>query len=115
MFKSPIRLTARPSVQPRWGEWLRLRDERPALNADGAVSWPNGEPLRLSVGAVDAIIIIVIVISGCVGTSCHARNISWRMGAPRHRCEPALWETTSGIGVVALLPLQGRGRRDCEL
>jgi hypothetical protein len=28
MFKALIRLTMAPSVQTRWGEWLRPRDER---------------------------------------------------------------------------------------
>jgi LytTr DNA-binding domain len=105
MFKSLIRLTADPFVQPRWGEWLRLRDEKSAAKAGGTVAWPDGEPLRLSVGAVYAIAAILIVISGYVGTFSHARDISWRMGAPRNLWEPALWETTSGIVVVALLPL----------
>jgi hypothetical protein len=109
MFKSLIRLTADPSVQPRWGQWLRLRDERSAANAGGTVSWPNGEPLRLSIGAVYTIVIILIVISAWVGTFSHARDISWRMGAPRNLWEPALWEATSGLVVVALLPLARTG------
>jgi len=35
----------------------------------------------------------------------NARDIAWRMGAPHNIWEPALWEVTSGIVVVALLPL----------
>jgi hypothetical protein len=68
MFKSLIRLTPAPSVQPRWGEWLRLRDERPEVDAGGTVSWMDGAPLRLSFGAVYAIVTILIAISGCAGT-----------------------------------------------
>jgi hypothetical protein len=38
-----------------------------------------------------------------------ARDISWRLGAPHNLWEPALWNATSGIVVVALLPLIRRG------
>jgi LytTr DNA-binding domain len=105
MFKSQIRQTVDPSVQPRWGEWLRPRDERSVVNAGGTVSWPKGGTLRLPAHAVYAIVITLIAISGCVGAFSHARDISWRMGAPRNLWEPALWEATSGLVVMALLPL----------
>ena len=109
MFKWLIRPIEDLSVETRWGKWVRSRDERSATGAGGTVSWPSGTPLRLSAQAVYAIITILIVISGCVNTFSAARDIAWRMGAPRNLWEPALWEITSGIVTISLLPLARTG------
>ena len=38
-----------------------------------------------------------------------ARDIGWRLGTPHNLWEPALWEITSSIVVVALVPLARYG------
>jgi hypothetical protein len=77
--------------------------------ASGARSWASGETTRLSASVAYAIVIALIAISDVVNTFSSARDISWRMGAPHNLWEPALWMLTSGIVIVALLPLARRG------
>ena len=105
MIKSLIQLAARPAVQPLWGGWFGPRDKQPVTRTNGSVSWSDGAGTRLPVGAAYAIVTVLIVISCYVGALSTARDVSWRLGAPHNLWEPALWHCTSGIVVVALLPL----------
>jgi hypothetical protein len=109
MIRSIIQFAAPPSVQPRWDGWFRPRDKSSVAKASGALSWASGESTRLSASVAYAIVIVLIAISDVVNTFSSARDISWRMGAPHNLWEPALWMLTSGIVVVALLPLARRG------
>jgi hypothetical protein len=109
MFKSLIRLTIPAYVQPRWGEWLRLRDEWRATGTGGSTPRTDGGTSPLSGRAAYAIVTILIVLSACVGTFSNARDISWRHGTPYNLWEPALCESTSAIVIVVLLPLARRG------
>ena len=109
MIRSIIQFAAPPSVQPRWDGWFRPRDKSSVAKASGALSWASGETTRLSASVAYAIVIVLIVISDVVNTFSSARDISWRLGAPHNLWEPALWMSTSGIVVVALLPLARRG------
>jgi DNA-binding LytR/AlgR family response regulator len=49
------------------------------------------------------------MVSCCVSMFSSARDISWRLGTPHNLWEPALWNGTSMIVVMALLPLVRRG------
>jgi hypothetical protein len=109
MIRSLIQFAAPPSVQPRWEGWFRRRDKSSVAKASGARSWASGETTRLSASVAYAIVIALIAISDVVNTFSSARDISWRMGAPHNLWEPALWMLTSGIVIVALLPLARRG------
>ena len=109
MIRSIIQFAAPPSVQPRWDGWFRPRDKSSVAKASGALSWASGETTRLSASVAYAIVIVLIAISDVVNTFSSARDISWRMGAPHNLWEPALWMLTSGIVIVALLPLARRG------
>jgi hypothetical protein len=109
MIRSIIQFAAPPSVQPRWDGWFRRRDKSSVAKASGARSWASGETTRLSASVAYAIVIALIAISDVVNTFSSARDISWRMGAPHNLWEPALWMLTSGIVIVALLPLARRG------
>jgi hypothetical protein len=109
MIRSIIQFAAPPSVQPRWDGWFRPRDKSSVAKASGARSWASGETTRLSASVAYAIVIALIAISDVVNTFSSARDISWRMGAPHNLWEPALWMLTSGIVIVALLPLARRG------
>jgi hypothetical protein len=109
MIRSLIQFAAPPSVQPRWDGWFRRRDKSSVAKASGARSWASGETTRLSASVAYAIVIALIAISDVVNTFSSARDISWRMGAPHNLWEPALWMLTSGIVIVALLPLARRG------
>lgn len=60
---------------------------------------------RLSSSAVYAIVIGLITVSCIVNVFSNARDIAWRLGTPHNFWEPALWEFTSGVVIVALLPL----------
>jgi len=109
VIKSLIQLAARSSVQPEWDGWFRPRDEQPATRASGGTPWTNGVDAELSVRAVYAVVATLVAASCFVGTFSNSRDISWRMGSPHNLWEPALWEGTSGIVFVALLPLIRRG------
>jgi hypothetical protein len=109
MFKSLIRLTIHPSVQTRWGEWLRPRDEWRAVRTSGSLSSTDGGYVPGSARTAYAIVTILTVLSAGVGTFSHARDISWRLGTPHNLWEPALWEMTSVTVILALLPLARRG------
>lgn len=109
MIRSIIQFAAPPSVQLRWDGWFRPSDKSSVAKASGALSWASGESTRLSASVAYAIVIVLIAISDVVNTFSSARDISWRMGAPHNLWEPALWMLTSGIVVVALLPLARRG------
>ncbi|MGA7805897.1 LytTR family DNA-binding domain-containing protein [Bradyrhizobium sp.] len=104
MLRSLFQLAAPSSVQSRWDEWLVSGDEKQGAGTSGA------DP-RLAVPGVYAIVTALIVISNCVGTFSIARDIAWRLGAPHNLWEPALWEITSGIVIIALLPLARTGAR----
>jgi len=69
----------------------------------------SGGDGRLSVAAIYAVTAGLVVASTIVGTFSGARDISWRLGSPHNFWEPALWNGTSGIVVLALLPLVRRG------
>jgi DNA-binding LytR/AlgR family response regulator len=109
MLRSLIQLSAPSAVQPKWGEWLRRRDDRrdetSARRASGAAGGTNEQ---LSVGTVYGIAILLIAVANAVNTFSNARDISWRLGTPHNLWEPALWEITSGLVVMALLPIARR-------
>jgi DNA-binding LytR/AlgR family response regulator len=109
MLRSLIQPAAPASVQPRWGGWLRRRDETPAAKTSGTAAQPSGVDARLPSSAVYAIVTLLIALSCTVNIFSHARDISWRLGTPHNLWEPALWEFTSGLVVVALVPLARRG------
>jgi LytTr DNA-binding domain len=97
------------SAKPEWDRWFGPRDERAVAKASGGTQWPSGVDARLSVRAVYAIVVALIAASCLVGTFSAARDVSWRISAPHNLWEPALWHCTSGIVIVALLPLARRG------
>jgi hypothetical protein len=107
-MKSLIQFTANPSVQRRWGEWLRPRDEPSPTGTDGARAQPGGEA-QLSVRTVYLVCILLFVFSAVVGTFSSARDIAWRFASPQNLWEPAMWETTSHVVSFALLPLARYG------
>jgi len=109
MLRSLIQLAAPASVQPRWGGWLRRRDETPASRTNGTAAQPGGVDARLPSFAVYAIVILLIAISCTVNTFSNARDIAWRLSTPHNLWEPALWEITSGVVMAALVPLARRG------
>jgi hypothetical protein len=108
MIRSLIQFTAHPSVQRRWGEWLRPRDEPWPAGTAGAMARSDGNT-RLSARTVYMVGIFLLVFSAVVGTFSSARDIAWRLAGPQNLWEPALWETTSLIVAIALLPLARTG------
>ena len=113
MIKSLIQLAARTSVQPQWDGRLGRRDEpsgaRVRAVASGDTWWTDGVDGRLSVRAIYVIVIGLVVASTVVTIFSTARDISWRLGSPHNLWEPKLWNVTSGIVGVAVLPLARRG------
>jgi hypothetical protein len=93
------------SAKPERDGWFGPCDERVVAKASGGTPWPSGVDAGLSVRAVYAIVGAMVAASCLVGTFSTARDVSWRMGVPHNLWEPALWYCTSGIVVVALLPL----------
>jgi hypothetical protein len=105
MLRSLIQPAQHPPVQTGRDEWLRGRDEAESARPSGEPKQTSGGELRLSTAMVYAIVMILIAISCAVNTFSDARDFAWRLGAPHNIWEPALWELTSAIVVVALLPL----------
>jgi DNA-binding LytR/AlgR family response regulator len=64
---------------------------------------------RLPARTVYIVVILLLVFSAVVGTFSSARDIAWRLVSPRNLWEPALWETTSLVVAIALLPVARRG------
>jgi len=108
VIKSLIQLAARGGVQPAWDRWFRPRDEQPGMRVSGEVSRTGGVGTQLSVGAVYAVVASLVVASAIVSTFSAARDVSWRLATPHNLWEPALWNATGAIAVLALLPLVRR-------
>jgi DNA-binding LytR/AlgR family response regulator len=109
VIKSLIQRAARTSVQPQWDGWFARRDERSRAGRSGGTWWTDGIDGRLSVRAIYAIVIALIAAWTVVTIFSNARDISWRLGAPHNLWEPVLWNVTSAIIGVAVLPLVRRG------
>ena len=113
MIKSLIQLAARTSVQPQWDGRFARRDEpfraKVQTKTSGEAWWTNGADGRLSVRAVYVILIGLVAASTVVTIFSNARDTSWRLGTPHNLWEPVLWNVTSSIVAVALLPLVRRG------
>lgn len=75
----------------------------------GETWWTDGVDGRLSVRAVYAIVIGLIAAWTVVTIFSTARDISWRLGSPHNLWEPVLWNVTSAMAGVAVLPLVRRG------
>jgi LytTr DNA-binding domain len=106
VLKAFIELAARTAVQPARDGWFRPRDESSGASATGgANAWTSGANGGLSLGAVYAIVVTLIAASTVVNTFSTARDISWRLGAPDNLWEPALWNVTSSLVGIVLLPL----------
>jgi hypothetical protein len=105
MLRSLIQSSTPSTVQPKWGKWLRRRDELSPQRSSRAIYGTNRQ---LSVGTIYGIVIALITIANSVETFSNARDISWRLTTPHNLWEPALWETTSGLVIVTLLPIARR-------
>lgn len=108
MIRSLIQLAARGSVQPVRDEWARPRDERPAAATSGGNWWTGGADGRPSVRAVYGIVTCLVAAASVANAFSGARDIPWRLGTPHNLWEPMLWNLTSGVVVVALLPIVRR-------
>jgi LytTr DNA-binding domain len=109
VIKSLIQLAARTSVQPERDGWFGPRDQSLRADTGGSAWWTNGVDGRLPVGAVYAIVAGLLVASAIVNVFSAARDISWRLGSPQNLWEPALWNVTSTLVALVLLPLIRRG------
>ena len=107
MIRSLIQLAARSSVQPVRDEWVPPRDERPAAATSGGSWWTNGDG-RPSVPAVYGIVIFLVAAASIANAFSGARDIPWRLGTPQNLWEPMLWNLTSGVVVIVLLPIVRR-------
>jgi hypothetical protein len=106
VLKAFIQLAARTAVQPARDGWVRPRDESSGASAaGGANASTGGASAGLSIGAVYAIVVTLIAASTVVNIFSTARDISWRLGTPDNLWEPALWNVTSSLVSIALLPL----------
>ena len=104
-MRSMIQLAARDSVQPARDEWMRPRDEKPAAATSGGGRWTGGVDGRLSVHAIYGVVIGLVAAASVANAFSGARDIPWRLGEPHNLWEPMLWNLTSGVVVVALLPI----------
>jgi hypothetical protein len=105
VIRSLIQRSTRSSVQPARDEWVRPGDERPAAATSGGTWWTGGVDGRPSVRAVYGIVICLVAAASVANAFSGARDIPWRLGAPHNLWEPMLWNLTSGVVVVALLPI----------
>jgi LytTr DNA-binding domain len=100
-----IRMANQPSVQLRWDGWLRPRDELVGVRASGSDSRASGADMCRPLRTAYAVAIGMVVVSCALSAMSEARDISWRLGTPHNLWEPAMWDATSGIVIIALLPL----------
>jgi DNA-binding LytR/AlgR family response regulator len=109
MLRSLIQLAAQPSVQPLWAEWLRRRGEASPGETSGAAAGTDGTEARQLTQIAYAVTAVLIVLSAVVNVFSIARDVAWRLGSPHNLWEPALWEITSVVVMLALVPLARRG------
>jgi LytTr DNA-binding domain len=55
--------------------------------------------------AVYGVVICLVAAASVANAFSGARDIPWRLGTPHNLWEPMLWNLTSGVVVVALLPI----------
>jgi hypothetical protein len=84
---------------------LRPRDERADTTSSGLDLQTGGDAGRLPLRAIYALPVGMVAVSCALNTLSAAQNVSWRLGTPHNFWEPAMWEATSCLVVVALLPL----------
>jgi LytTr DNA-binding domain len=109
MIRTLIQRTTALSFHPRWDGWRHSWDEPLPRTADGAEKWTSHAKFGLTKRTVYPLLTILVVAAGCVGTFSSARDIAWRLGAPHNIWEPALWESSSILVILALLPLARAG------
>jgi LytTr DNA-binding domain len=100
-----IRLANRPAVQLRWDGWLHPRDEPAGARASGPDLRANGDDHRLPPRAIYPFLIGMIIVVCALNAMSEARDIAGRVATPHNFWEPAMWQATSAVVVVALLPL----------
>ena len=96
----------RPSVHGAWYERWSLRGR--VLN--GPINgFAEGQPCSKDHHAwerVTYIVVASVVVASCfVGTFTTAHDISWRLFGSGNLWEPAMWYATSGVVILALLPV----------
>lgn len=104
-------MTNPPPVQLRWDGWLRRRDEQAGARPSGSDLQSSGDGGGLAAHVVYAIPVGIVVVVCALNALSEARMVSGRLGSPHNFWEPAMWEATSGLVVVALLPLARLGAR----
>jgi hypothetical protein len=108
VIRSLIQLATRSTVQPVRDEWVRPRDEQLAATTSGGLWWTGGLDGRLTVRGVYGVVIGLVAAASVANAFSGAHDISWRLGTPHNLWEPMLWNLTSGVVVVALLPIVRR-------
>ena len=98
-------MASAPPVQLRWDGWLRPRDELAAAATSGSASKAGGGDRRLPLRMAYAIATGMVIVSCTLSAMSEVRDVSWRLGAPHNLWEPAMWDATSGVVIIALLPL----------
>jgi hypothetical protein len=84
---------------------LRPRDEPAAADTSGLDFRTDGSVCRIPARSIYAIAAVMILVSCTLSGLSAAHDVSGRVGAPHNLWEPAMWEATSAIVLVALLPL----------
>ena len=105
MIRSLIQGTVPRTVHPCRDDRLHPRDESLPVRTNGDAGWTSGAPLGYAGRRIYPLLTIMVIAAGCVGAFSSARDIAWRMGAPHNLWEPALWESSSIVVIIALLPL----------
>jgi len=95
-----------PSVHGSWYERWSLRDRVSSGPING---FAEGQPCAEDHHAwerVTYIVVASVVVGSCfVGTFTTAHDISWRLFGSGNLWEPAMWYATSGVVILALLPV----------
>jgi len=95
-----------PSVHGSWYERWSLRDRVSSGPINGlAGGQPCAEDDHTWERATYMVVGSAVVASCVVGTFSTAHDISWRLFSSGNLWEPAIWYATSGVLVLALLPV----------
>src|SRR3954453_5008942 len=65
----------------------------------------GGQTAMAAVRAVYGIVMCLVAAASIANAFSGARDIPWRLGTPHNLWEPMLWNLTSGVVVMALLPI----------
>jgi LytTr DNA-binding domain len=108
VVKALIQMASREAVQPARDERLPPRDELRTERAGGVAAMTSGIGAWPTARTAYLIVVVLVLAATLIDAFSKAEEIGWRLGTPGNLWEPMLWNGTSVVVILALLPLVRR-------